>query len=447
MILSQREKDESLKLLTEFLRLKSISATSEGIRETAEFLKEIMRGFGISARKIETGGHPVVFGEVGKGERSLIVYNHYDVQPVDPINEWKVEPFSAKIIEDRIYARGSSDNKGTLIARLYAIKKLLDEDKLNVRIKFIYEGEEEIGSVNLGKFVSEYKELLKADGVLMEGSGVDSKNRPLIILGVKGILYVQLEVEIGERDIHSSNAPIVYNPAWELIRALTSIYDGEKVLIPGFYDSIRPLTEEEERILLEYDVEPEELRKSLGVKGLKTYDKRELVRRLYTQPSCNIDGLYSGYIGEGSKTIVPRRAFAKLDFRLVPDQDPYKIFENLKVHLEKIGFKGTIKMLDRGEYPVRTSPNTRIVKIAYESAKEVYENERFPTHGTFSYFSILSIPWVGLALGVVSSASTTPHGARSSPTPWGSHLSSYTLDQYLLPQLSLCQVHSLQFSA
>ena len=375
MILTQKERDESLKLLTEFLRLKSISATSEGIRETAEFLKDLMKGFGINARIIETGGHPVVFGEAGDGERSLIIYNHYDVQPVDPINEWKVDPFSATIINDRLYARGASDNKGTLMARLYAVKKLLEEDKLNVKIKFVYEGEEEIGSVNLDKFVNENKDLLKADGVLMEGSGVDTENRPLIILGVKGILYVQLEVETGERDVHSSNAPIIYNPAWELIRALASIYDGDKVLIPGFYDSIRPLTEEEERILLEYDVEPEEIRKSLGVKELKVTDRKELVRRLYTYPSCNIDGIYSGYIGGGSKTIVPHKAFAKIDFRLVPDQDPYKILEALKEHLRRIGFKGSVKLLDRGEYPARTSPNTRIVKVALESAKEVYENE------------------------------------------------------------------------
>jgi len=375
MILTQKERDESLKLLTEFLRLRSISATSEGIRETAEFLKDTMKGFGISARIIETGGNPVVFGEVGNGERSLIVYNHYDVQPIDPINEWKVDPFSATIINDRLYARGSSDNKGTLMARLYAIKKLLEEEKLNAKIKFVYEGEEEIGSVNLDKFMAENGDSLKADGVLMEGSSVDIKNRPLIILGVKGILYVQLEVETGERDVHSSNAPIIYNPAWELVRALASIYDGDKVLIPGFYDSIRPLSEEEEKILLEYDVEPEEMRKSLGVKELKVTDRKELLTRLYTYPSCNIDGIYSGYTGEGSKTIVPSKAFVKLDFRLVTDQDPYKILESLKDHLNRIGFKGSVKLLDRGEYPVRTSPNTRIVRVALESAKEVYENE------------------------------------------------------------------------
>ncbi|MEM0173721.1 MAG: M20/M25/M40 family metallo-hydrolase [Sulfolobaceae archaeon] len=375
MILGQKEKEESLNLLIKFLKIPSISATGEGIREAAEFLKDLMKDFGISSSIINVGGNPIVYGEVGKGDKTLIVYNHYDVQPVDPLNEWKVEPFSGKVIGERVYGRGSSDNKGTLIARLYAIKKLLDEDKLNIKIKFIYEGEEEIGSVNLDKFIIKYKDMLNANGVLMEGSGVDSKGRPLIVLGVKGILYVQLEVETGERDVHSSNAPIIYNPAWELIRALNSIYDGERVLIPGFYDSIRPLSKEEEKILLEYDIEPEEIRRSLGVKELKTMDKKELLIRLYTHPSCNIDGLYSGYIGEGSKTIVPHKAFAKIDFRLVPDQDPYKIFEMLKKHLEKIGFKGTIRMLDRGEFPVRTSPNTKIVSAVYESAKEVYGAE------------------------------------------------------------------------
>ncbi|MCY0859594.1 MAG: M20/M25/M40 family metallo-hydrolase [Sulfolobaceae archaeon] len=369
-----REKEE-LKYLIELVEHPSISATGEGIRDTAEYLKELLNSLGITARIFETKGHPIVYGEVGKGNKTLLIYNHYDVQPPDPLSEWTSPPFKATIRNGRLYGRGASDNKGTLMARLMAVKRLLDEGKLNIKLKFVYEGEEEIGSIHLEDFARENKELLKADSVIMEGSGLDIKGRPLIVLGVKGILYVQLEVVTAARDIHSSNAPIVYNPVWELIRALNSIYDGERVLLEGFYDDIRPLTDEEKKLLYSIDVELDKVKESLGVKELKVKDRIDYLEKLYTSPTCNIDGIYSGYIGEGSKTIVPYKAFVKIDFRLVPDQDPYKIFESLKKRLNEIGFKGEVKMLDRGEYPVRTSPSSPIVKAVTESATEVYNKE------------------------------------------------------------------------
>lgn len=369
------ENQEALSYLIRLLEHPSVSATGEGIKETAEFLKDLMNSFGIKATIIETKGHPVIYGEVGRGKKTLLIYNHYDVQPPDPLNEWNSPPFKAIIKDGRLYGRGSSDNKGTLMARLLAIKRLLDEGKMNMRIKFIYEGEEEIGSVHLEEFAKENIELLKADGVIMEGSGLDVEGRPTIVLGVKGILYVQLEVITGLRDVHSSNAPIIYNPVWELIRALNGIYDGEKVLLEGFYDDIRPLSEDEKKILHNIDVNLDKIKEALGVKELKVKSKEEYLEKLYTTPTCNIDGIYAGYIGEGSKTIVPYKSFAKIDFRLVPDQDPYKIFNSLKKKLKEISFKGEVKMLDRGEYPVRTSPNSTIVKAMVESAKEVYSKE------------------------------------------------------------------------
>ena len=206
--------DEELYTLIEFLKIPSISATGEGIENAANFLKDtIERTLGVKAYVDKTKGHPVVFSEINvNAKKTLLVYNHYDVQPVDPISEWKYPPFSATIDNGKIYARGASDNKGTLIARLFAIKHLLDKKELNVNIKLLYEGEEEIGSINLEDYIEKNENKLKADSVIMEGAGLDVKGRPQIILGVKGLLYVELILDYGTRDLHSSNAPIVRNP-------------------------------------------------------------------------------------------------------------------------------------------------------------------------------------------------------------------------------------------
>jgi acetylornithine deacetylase/succinyl-diaminopimelate desuccinylase-like protein len=358
--------DYFLSKLIEFLRIPSISALGEGIREASQWLKEFMEELGIKTSIEETSGHPIVFGEMDNGgDKTLIIYNHYDVQPVDPLNEWKFPPFSATITDNYIFARGASDNKGTLMARLLALTKY--KGKLN--FKFVFEGEEEIGSIHLEEFIERAKHKLKANGVLMEGSGVDVRGSPLVILGVKGLIYVEIRLRVGERDVHSSNAPIVYNPVWELIKILNTIYDGEKIKLEGFYDDIEPLSEEVERLLENYDIDVEEYRKALGVYKLKYSSRREVVRALFTEPTCNIDGIVSGYIGEGSKTIVPSYVKVKMDFRLVPNQDPKKIYNSLLNHLRKYN----VEVINLGlERPVRTNPNTRIVKAIVNSAKRVY---------------------------------------------------------------------------
>ena len=366
-MLSEEEKEYSLNKYIEFLRHPSISSTGEGIRETASWLKDFMNDLGISARIEETGGNPVVYGEVNNGgNKTLLVYNHYDVQPVDPLDEWRFPPFSATIKDGYIFARGASDNKGTLMARLIAFSKY--NGKLN--FKFLFEGEEEEGSINLSKYVEKNSEKLKSNAVIMEGSGLDIKGRPMIVLGVKGLVYIQINLRTGERDVHSSNAPIVYNPVWELIKLLNSIFDGEKVKLKGFYDDITPLSKEVTELLDKYDQDPEELRKSLGVYKLKNND----LRSLFTEPTCNIDGIISGYVGKGSKTIVPSSVSVKLDFRLVPNQDPKKIFSSLLEHVKNQGFN--VEIIEMGlEKPVRTEPNTAVTKAMVSSAKKVYSTE------------------------------------------------------------------------
>ncbi|ARM75389.1 M20/M25/M40 family metallo-hydrolase [Acidianus manzaensis] len=369
--------DEQLHTLIEFLKKPSVSATSEGIEETANYLKEtIEKLLGVKAYIEKTKGHPIVYAEVNvRAKKTLIIYNHYDVQPVDPINEWKYPPFSAVIENERIYARGASDNKGTLIARLFAIKHLLDKKELNVNIKLLYEGEEEIGSINLEDYIEKNSNKLKADAIIMEGAGLDVKGRPQIVLGVKGLLYIELVLDYGIKDLHSSNAPLVRNPCIDLARIISTLVDQDgKVLIEGFYDDIRQLTNEEKELLKMYDINVEELKKALGFNEFRYNDKDKIVEALLTYPTCNVVGFECGYTGKGSKTIVPHKAFAKLDFRLVPDQNPYKIFELLKIHLQKVNFKGSI--ITHGfEYPVRTSANSPVVKAMIESAKIVYTTE------------------------------------------------------------------------
>ena len=359
----------------ELLRFRTISAEHREIRETAHFLRDLLISNGFSADVLETGGHPVVSGNLNLGKkRTLLVYNHYDVQPVDPVDEWNSDPFSAEIRDGRIYARGASDNKGTLVARLFGMINAIKSGKINVNLKIIYEGEEEIGSPSLEKFVNRNRELLSSDAVIMEGSTLGEDGRPIVSLGVKGLVYAQLEEEIADSDMHSSFASIAPNAAWNLVKHLSALYENDSVLLPGFYESIKPLSPEEERLLEDYPFHEETFKESFGLKYLKHEGRDSLVRSLFCSPTFNIDGIYSGYAGEGSKTVTPRKASAKVDFRLVPDQDPEKVYHSFMDALRKNGFKGTINHLGL-EYPVRTSVNSMISRAMIESAKNVYKKE------------------------------------------------------------------------
>lgn len=374
--LTGQERDLALRVFSEFLMQPSVSATGEGVTEAAELLKQILTGAGVKASVDSTGGHPVVVGELDVGsDRTVMFYNHYDVQPVDPVDQWVHPPFSAQISQGKIYARGASDNKGTLVARVFALKKLVEENRLKVNVKLLVEGEEEIGSPHLEAYVRSKREKLLCDAVVMEGGSFDHEGRPQIVLGVKGLLYVQLDMSTGSRDIHSSYAPIVHNPAQALARILCSLVDENgRVLVPGFYDDVRPLNDTERRLLGDEHVDLFEIRRGLGAEKLRFDDPAEAREALYTHPTCNVDGLSSGYTGAGTKTIVPASAFAKLDFRLVPDQSPAKILDLLKAHLASVGFTGSVSVLGL-ERPVRTSPSTRIVKAMEASAQRTYKNK------------------------------------------------------------------------
>lgn len=365
-------REEQLDIFKEVLRIPSISAKHTGIEETATYLRDLLNSKGIKATIMQTAGNPVVYGEYNIGaERTLLVYNHYDVQPVEPLSEWKHDPFIPEIVDGRLFARGSSDNKGTMLSRIFGIEEAIKNNELNVNLKFIYEGEEEIGSPSLHEFVHGHKELLKADAVIMEGSFMGEDGRPEVTLGIKGLLYIEMTSETGTSDLHSSNATIAPNPAWNLVHALNDIYDGNRVLIPGFYDDVSDLTEKQESILKGYPFEEEKMKKSLGLKKFRFNGSEKLVRELFTSPTCNIDGIVSGYTGEGSKTVTPRKATVKVDFRLVPDQDPMKIFNSLEKYLNEKGHDVEVKHYGL-EHAVRTDPDTNLIRAMVVSAEKTY---------------------------------------------------------------------------
>jgi len=415
--LTQDEKKEALRVYRDFLKQPSVSATGEGIREAATQLKGFLEELGIKASIYETKGHPVVTGEYQTGAgKTLLVYNHYDVQPVDPLSEWRHPPFSAHITDGKIYARGAADNKGTLIARLMGFSKLTATREPGLDFKFVFEGEEEIGSPHLEEFIHAKRDDLAADAVIMEGGGLDTRGRPQITLGVKGLLYVQLDTVIGRKDVHSSNAVVTENAAWKLVYALSTLRrpDG-RVAIEGFYDDVKELAGEYLPMVEQYDIEPEELRTSLEVTRLTKKTKRELALALFNEPSCNIDGIVSGYTGVGSKTIVPARATVKIDFRLVPDQDPERVYHLLRSHLARMGFEGEIRALSF-ERPVRTSAKSPLVRAMTESAKRVYRKEpslipNTPGTQPMSLFTHT----LGIADGVSAIGAGTPSSAVHAP--------------------------------
>ncbi|BFH73701.1 M20/M25/M40 family metallo-hydrolase [Sulfurisphaera javensis] len=352
--------------LFEFLKIDTTSAKGKG-EEGAKFLVDYMRDHGIQAELIKhKAKNPYVYGEINvKADKTLLIYNHYDVQPVEPLDKWQTDPFNPTVKDGKIFARGAGDDKGTLMARLQAIIDIIKEGKLKVNIKFLYEGEEEIGSPNMEDFLKDYSERLKADYVLWEGSGRAPNNAPQIVLGVKGLLYVELRKRTA-KDLHSMYAPIAKNPTWDLVYLLRSLRteDG-KVLIPHFYDKVKWLTEEEKKYL---NVDKKYLEDAIS----QQIKEDNAMIKLVSEPTCNINGIYAGYTGEGSKTVIPSYAFVKLDFRLVPDQDPDEILK----HLEEYVSPYDVELIVHGKVkPYRTSINSEIAQALIKSAKTVYSQD------------------------------------------------------------------------
>jgi acetylornithine deacetylase/succinyl-diaminopimelate desuccinylase-like protein len=340
--LEAHEKDAQL-LLEVLCRQPSVAAQNLGMAEMADLIEMLLSEHGFQTQRLYAeGAPPAIYGELrGRSDYTILLYNHYDVQPPEPLELWHSPPFEPALRDGKLYARGVSDNKAEIAARLTAISALRAVyGELPITLRWIIEGEEEIGSPHFGAIAQTYSTLLQADGCLWEGSGFDITDRPVLGLGTKGLLYVQLDVQGTGIDAHSGSAPILPSAAWRLVQALATLRtpDG-RIRIPGFYDAIQPPSKAQIDAITDQPDQDAELREAYRVErfvdGLTGAALRE--REAFT-PTCNIAGLVSGYGGEGSKTVLPARAMAKIDFRLVPDQEPRDILAKLRAHLVAEGY-------------------------------------------------------------------------------------------------------------
>ena len=398
--------DRSLETLFTLVRQPSVSAQRLGFDRAPQLVADIFTRHGFDTRILEApnDGLPSVYGyapadndafrraqslagiENLSGEPpTLMLYVHYDVQPTDPIELWETDPFEPTRKGDRLYGRGMSDDKGNIAARLAVINAFREEwGGLPCNIKIFAEGEEESGSPNLPGLIIEHADTLTADACIWEGGGRNAQNRPLIYLGLKGVLAVELSVQLLRGDAHSSYATILPSASWTLINALNSIKDpsDDRILIEGFYDDIRESTPEEDRALANLPDDSDEWRETFGnasfVAGLGSED---LPRKHLFMPTANVAGLDAGYQGQGMKTVLPAKATAKMDFRLVPDMRPDDIFAKIRRHLDRHGFENVDLNLISGVHPFRTDMSSKWAQMAIETSEETYGKQAviYPT--------------------------------------------------------------------
>lgn len=335
----------ALEILKVLCRQPSVSAEARGLAETAALVERLLVDAGFETRQLcVEGGPPAVYGEQqGRSAYMLLLYNHYDVQPADPLELWDSPPFEPTIREGKLFARGTADNKAELAVRLAVIRALHERSGgLPIGIRWIIEGEEEVLSPHFDEIVRQNAAALRADGCLWEGSPARlSDGRPCVGLGFKGSLSVRLDVRLLKSDAHSATAAVVPSAAWRLVEALASLRDRSgRVAVPDFYDSVRPPNNAELRAIDEQgDAMEREFRETLGIDefldGVTGTPYRE---RVSFSPTCNIAGMWSGYTGPGMKSVLPAEASARLDFRLVPEQSPAEVLELLQNHLRQQGF-------------------------------------------------------------------------------------------------------------
>ncbi len=368
--------DDYIAETSELCAQPSVSATREGVLACAGLVEIMFERRQFAVNKIPTDGNPIIVARLGGASpRTLLFYNHYDVQPPEPLELWTTPPFQPTVRDGALYARGAIDDKGELIARLAAVDavRALHGGPLPCGITFVVEGEEEIGSPHIAQFVRDHKELLACHGAIWEQGYVDAGGRPINTLGVRGILAVQLTVRTMSLDAHSGGAHMLPSAAWRLVRVLDSLKGpDERIRIPGFYDSALPPSALDEQ-LFEAMPDPEaELRAEYGVRefvgGLRGKD----LERAVFSPTCNIQGITTGYQGGGMKTVIPHEATVKIDFRLVPEQDPDDIFAKLRAHLDAQGFADVELTRLGAMWPVRVSADDPLVKLCIRTGEEVY---------------------------------------------------------------------------
>ncbi len=387
----EKNKDRFLNELLELLRIPSISAKSEhkdDMLKCAEAVKQRLMDAGADKAEIyPTAGHPVVYAEkiVDPSKPTVLVYGHYDVQPADPLELWNSGPFDPVIKDGKIYARGACDDKGQFYMHVKAMETLIQTNSLGNNIKFCIEGEEEVGSPNLGKFISEHKELLKADCILISDSAMISLETPSIDIGMRGLSYIEVEVTGPNRDLHSGvYGGAVANPITILAKMIASLHDeNNHITIPGFYDDVVESSDEERKMLARAPYDENDFKTDLGVNelwGEKGYTTNE---RTGIRPTLELNGIWGGYTGEGAKTVLPSKAFAKISARLVPNQSSDKITDILIRHLEKIAppYVKVKAELHHGGEPYMTPIDSTAYKAAAKAMEATFGKEPIPVRG------------------------------------------------------------------
>ncbi len=392
-----------------------------GFRACAEWVADKLRVAGAEARIMETTGHPVVYAEMGEGDRTLLSYGHYDVQPPEPLDLWQSDPFEPTVRDGSLYARGVADDKGDVLARIQALR-LYGEERgpLPFKLKFLIEGEEEVGSPNFAPFVRDNAELLSADACLWEAAWKDEAGRPVIFCGTKGMAYVELRARGPSHDLHSMYGGIAPNPAWRLVQALRTIKDEKgDITLDGLDELAEDPSEKDLEAISNIPFDAGALMKSWGVDALdRDLSGEEALKEMLLRPTANIAGIMSGYTGPGSKTIVPSEAFVKMDFRLVAGQSPGPAVELLRSHLGKRGFDDIEIVEMHGVEVAKTPVDSPVVRTAVETWESLgYEDAIvYPTVGGSGPTSLiateLGIPTV--MTGAVANVDSRFH----SPNEW-----------------------------
>ncbi len=387
----EKNKDRFLEELLALLRIPSVSAKAEhkpDMITCADAVKQRLIEAGVDKAEIyPTDGHPIVYAEkiIDPSKPTVLVYGHYDVQPAEPLELWKSGPFDPTIIDGKIFARGSCDDKGQMYMHVKALETLIQTNTLENNIKFCIEGEEEVGSPNLGSFVKSHTDLLKADCVLISDSAMISLDTPSLDIGLRGLSYIEVEVTGPNRDLHSGvYGGAVANPITILAKMIASLHDeNNHITIPGFYDDVIESSDEERKLMAEAPFDEQVYKDDLGVKelwGEKGYSTNE---RTGIRPTLELNGIWGGYTGEGAKTVLPSKAFAKISARLVPDQGSDKITEILINHLQKIAPANvTVKAtLHHGGEPYLTPISSTAYQAAAKAMETTFGKTPIPVRG------------------------------------------------------------------
>lgn len=422
----EENKGRFLEELLEFLRIPSVStdaALRDQVKQCAYWVKDHLAGIGMEQATVyETPGHPIVYAEHchKPGAPTVLIYGHYDVQPPDPIELWKTPPFEPDVRDGKIFARGATDDKGQLFCHFKGVEAHLKVNgELPVNVKFIIEGEEEVGSVHLERWVSEHKELLKCDAVVISDSSMYAPGLPSITYALRGLIYFEVSVTGPGHDLHSGMyGGGVPNPINVLAKMIGQLHDDQgAIAVPGFYDEVRPLEAEEREAFAALPFSEEEFAAEVGAKGITGERGYTTLERIWARPTLDCNGIYGGFQGAGAKTVIPSKATAKISCRLVPDQDPDVLAKKVEAYLRQIAPDYVEVSFDffHGATPVITERDNPTAQAACRAQKRAWGTDAvfirsggsIPVVATFA--RVLDVPSVLVGLGLVDDRLHSPN--------------------------------------